>query len=71
MSPVNLVVMREIVPELLQEKATSEEIVSQSLALLLNPEHRKKALINYQEMREKLGEVGVCDRAAQEILEFI
>lgn len=71
MSPVNLVVMREIVPELLQEKATCENIVQESLDLLLNPKRRQQIFAGYQEMREKLGEVGVCDRAAQEILSFI
>ncbi|PSF38288.1 lipid-A-disaccharide synthase [Aphanothece hegewaldii CCALA 016] len=70
MSPVNLVVMKEIVPELLQEKAKSENIVQESLELLLNPKRRQQVFTDYQEMREKLGNVGVCDRAAQEILEF-
>lgn len=69
MSPPNLVVMREIVPELLQEKATAENIVKESIELLLNPERREQTLRDYQEMRDLLGEVGVCDRAAKEILE--
>ncbi|NEQ63568.1 MAG: lipid-A-disaccharide synthase, partial [Moorea sp. SIO4A1] len=34
MSPPNLVVMRSIVPELLQEQATPENIVRESLELL-------------------------------------
>jgi lipid-A-disaccharide synthase len=71
MSPVNLVVMREIVPELFQEAATSERIVEESLNLLLNPERRQKLAADYHEMRSLLGEVGVCDRAAKEILDFI
>jgi lipid-A-disaccharide synthase len=71
MSPPNLVVMREIVPELLQEKATSENIVKEALDLLLNTERRQQLLKDYQEMRQLLGEVGVCDRAAQEILQLI
>ena len=69
MSPPNLVVMREIVPELLQEKATAENIVKESMELLLNPQRREQTLKDYQEMRQLLGEVGVCDRAAKEILE--
>ncbi|MFM7405289.1 MAG: lipid-A-disaccharide synthase [Cuspidothrix sp.] len=67
-SPVNLVVMKEIVPEFLQEQATSENITQAAMELLLNPEKRQKTLINYQEMRQCLGEVGVCDRTAKEIL---
>lgn len=71
MSPPNLVLMREIVPELLQEKATAQNIVTESMELLLNPQRREQTLIDYQEMRDLLGEVGVCDRAAREILEVV
>jgi lipid-A-disaccharide synthase len=71
MSPVNLVVMKEIVPELLQEQATAARIVQESLDLLLNPERRQQTFNNYQIMRQSLGELGVCDRVAEEILGFI
>jgi lipid-A-disaccharide synthase len=67
-SPVNLVVMREIVPEFLQEKATAENITQATMELLLNSEKRQKTLTGYQEMRYSLGELGVCDRTAKEIL---
>jgi lipid-A-disaccharide synthase len=67
-SPVNLVVMREIVPEFLQEEATAENITQAAMTLLLNSEKREKTLLDYQEMRQSLGELGVCDRAAKEIL---
>ena len=68
MSPPNLVVMKPIVPELLQEEATPERIVAESLELLLNRERREQTLADYRQMRNSLGEVGVCDRAAGEIL---
>jgi len=67
-SPVNLVVMREIVPEFLQEKATTENITQAAMELLLNCQKRQKTLTDYQEMRYSLGELGVCDRTAKEIL---
>jgi lipid-A-disaccharide synthase len=70
MSPPNLVVMRSIVPELLQEQATPENIVREALELLLNPDRRQQTLLDYQEMRRLVGEVGVCDRAALEILQL-
>ena len=70
-SPPNLVVMREIIPELLQEQATAENIVQASMELLLNPERRAQTLADYTEMRQLLGEVGVCDRVAQEILQML
>lgn len=69
-SPVNLVVMREIVPEFLQEEATAENITQAAMEILLNPEKREKTLLDYQEMRQCLGELGVCDRTAKEILEM-
>ncbi|MDB9308746.1 lipid-A-disaccharide synthase [Aphanizomenon sp. CS-733/32] len=69
-SPVNLVVMREIVPEFLQEQATAENITQAAMELLLNPEKRQQTLTDYQEMRHCLGELGVCDRTAKEILKM-
>ncbi|MBF2018682.1 MAG: lipid-A-disaccharide synthase [Hydrococcus sp. C42_A2020_068] len=71
MSPSNLVVMKSIVPELFQEEATPERIVRESLELLLNRDRRQQTLADYSQMRACLGEVGVCDRAANEILEFV
>ncbi|NES01169.1 MAG: lipid-A-disaccharide synthase, partial [Symploca sp. SIO1B1] len=67
MSPPNLVVMRSIVPELLQDKATPENLVKEALELLFDEKRRQQTLADYQEMRQLLGEVGVCDRAAKEI----
>ena len=71
MSPPNLVEMKPIVPELLQEQATPENIQNAALELLLNPSRRQQTLADYQQMRSCLGEVGVCDRAAQEILQML
>ncbi|MGK7875315.1 MAG: lipid-A-disaccharide synthase [Xenococcaceae cyanobacterium] len=70
MSPPNLVVMKPIVPEFLQEEATAERIVQESLELLFNASRREQTLADYQQMRNSLGEVGVCDRAACEILQL-
>jgi lipid-A-disaccharide synthase len=70
MSPPNLVMMKEIVPELLQEEATIDRIVQESLDLLLNTERRQKTLENYDQMCTLLGEVGVCNRVAMEILGY-
>ncbi|MBG1261760.1 lipid-A-disaccharide synthase [Nostoc commune] len=69
-SPPNLVVMKPIVPEFLQEEATPENIIQAAMELLLNPSRRAQTLADYQEMRQSLGEVGVCDRVAQEILQM-
>ncbi|MGB3512080.1 MAG: lipid-A-disaccharide synthase [Microcoleaceae cyanobacterium] len=71
MSPPNLVEMKSIVPELFQEEATPKNMVSEALELLLNQERRAKIIADYQEMRQALGKVGVCDRAAQAILDLV
>ncbi|GBF86976.1 lipid-A-disaccharide synthase [Aphanothece sacrum FPU3] len=71
LSPPNLIVMKDIIPELLQEEATPERIVQESLDLILNTQRRQKTFDNYHQMRQLLGHVGVCDRAATEILHFI
>ena len=67
MSPPNLVVGKQIVPELLQEQATAQTIVQETLKLL-HPQARAQTLSDYEQMRSHLGTVGVCDRAALEIL---
>jgi lipid-A-disaccharide synthase len=68
MSPTNLVEMQPIVPELLQDEATADRIAAESLELILNAERRDRMLSDYRQMRQALGEPGVCDRVAQAIL---
>ncbi len=70
-SPPNLVLMEEIVPELLQTDATPERIAQAALEILSNSERRATMLAGYRRMRQELGEVGVCDRAAQEIFGMV
>jgi lipid-A-disaccharide synthase len=67
-SPPNLMLMEAIVPELLQRQATPDKIAREALEILLNPLRRQQIEENYQRMEGVVGEVGVCDRAAQEIL---
>ncbi len=67
-SPPNLLVMREILPEFIQETATSENIVEAAMEFLLNEQRQQKMKADYQDMQQFVGEIGVCDRAAKEIL---
>ena len=67
MSPTNLVEMKPIVPELLQDEATPDRIATESLELILNPDRRDRMLADYAQMRSALGDPGVCDRVAQAI----
>ena len=69
-SPVNLLVMEEIVPELLQEQATADNITQAAMEFLFNPQRSAQLKSDYQEMRQSMGEEGVCDRAAREILQM-
>ncbi len=71
MSPVNLVLMKSIVPELLQDRVTPANIVRESLPLMQNTPQREQLLQDYQKMRQGLGEIGACDRAAQSILAIL
>ncbi|MFM7384166.1 MAG: lipid-A-disaccharide synthase [Microcystaceae cyanobacterium] len=70
-SPPNIVLQRQIVPELLQEAATPDNIYQEALKFLQQPARREKLQADYQQLRTTLGEVGVCDRAAQEIFQFL
>ncbi len=68
MSPPNLIVNRQIVPELKQEAVTVENITNCALKLLQDKNQRQQILTDYQQMRSLLGTIGVCDRAAGEII---
>jgi lipid-A-disaccharide synthase len=63
--------MKPIVPEFIQETATPQNLVQAAMELLLNPERKQQMQVDYQEMQQYLGEVGVCDRAAKEILQML
>ena len=71
MSPPNLIVNQEIVPEFKQEEVTADNIAREALQLLSNPEKQQQMTRDYQRMRSLLGTVGVCDRAAQEIVNLV
>jgi lipid-A-disaccharide synthase len=70
-APVNLVLMREVVPELLQEEANPDRIAKECLDLLLNQQRRQKMLTEYAETRAGLGEAGTCDRVAREVFRML
>ena len=71
MSPPNLILNRQIVPELQQEAATADKIAETALELFFNKSRQEKMIADYQDMRSLLGESGVCDRASQEIWQMI
>lgn len=70
-SPVNLMENQPVVPEFLQWDATPESLSKAAIALLTDPEKRQTMLDGYAQMKRAMGEVGVCDRAANEILDML
>ncbi|MEL6778950.1 MAG: lipid-A-disaccharide synthase, partial [Cyanobacteria bacterium J06597_16] len=70
-SPVNLMENQPIVPEFLQWYAIPSDIGTAALALLTDADKRQTMLDGYQQMRQAMGAVGVCDRAANEILDML
>ena len=70
MSPPNLIVKKKIVPELQQEEATAARVAQKALELLNSEDQRAQILVDYQQVRSLLGEPGVCDRAAEAILQM-
>jgi lipid-A-disaccharide synthase len=70
-SPVNLLEMRTIVPEYVQEDTNPQNIAREGLDLLTNQPRRQQMHIDYAQMREKLGTPGVIQRGARAILSLI
>ena len=70
MSPPNLILDREVVPEFQQESATPDNVENKALELLENPIQCLKIIADYNRMRSQLGDEGVTERAANVILEF-
>ena len=70
-SPVNLLLNERLVPELLQDEFTSDSLVDLAIPLLEDTEERKIMLRGYDKFREYLGDPGVTNRAANEILSTI
>lgn len=70
-SPVNLMENQPIVPELLQWDATPETVSEAALALLTDDKKRQQMIAGYAQMKQAMGAVGVCDRAANELLDML
>jgi lipid-A-disaccharide synthase len=66
--PANLMLMRRIVPELIQYQATPHSIAQEALSLLQNGDRRAQVFADYQEMRQVMGKGDACDIAAIDIL---
>ena len=67
----NLILRRDVVPELLQDDASPEKICEWAENLLLDEEKRGKMIRDLREVKNSLGKPGVTDRVAGYIWESI
>jgi lipid-A-disaccharide synthase len=70
-SLVNLLVGRQVVPELLQGQVTGEELARRLEELLRDGEARRAQLEGLREVRATLGEPGAPERVAHEVAEVL
>lgn len=70
MCPVNLMLMRHIVPELLQYEATAERITQEAFSLLRDDVRREQVMQDYKDVRDVMGDGDACDVAAVDILQY-
>lgn len=70
-SLVNLIAESPIVPELLQDDANPERISNELFKLMYDENEKKLIQKGFQQVKEKLGEKGASDRAAQLALSCI
>lgn len=65
----NIVTGRRILPELIQNEATSANVSQAALRLMTDPAARAQARVDLQEVRVKLGEPGAVRRVASIVLD--
>jgi len=70
-SLVNLIAGEKVVPELLQDEVKAEVIAKELLSLSGNSEAREKILHSLQEVKEKLGDAGASENAADLAFELL
>lgn len=67
-SLVNLIMGREVVKELIQGDLNEENLVKELDQLLHNGKRQRKLLEDYEELKDRLGNVGASEKAADVIL---
>jgi lipid-A-disaccharide synthase len=66
-SLVNLIMDAEVVTELIQDNCNPKRI-KEALLKILNTEHRKKLLADYEILEDKLGGIGASEKTAKLIV---
>ena len=70
-SLVNLIAEKEVVPELIQQDFSEEVIVEKLRLLTTESEMRKQQLVDYQELKEKLGDMNTSETVARLIQGYL
>ncbi len=65
---VNILAEKELVPEILQERATAKNIAQEALSILGDSSRQREMKQNFQDLRNSLGSAGASKRAAELIL---
>lgn len=68
---INLIVGKTLLPELIQEDATPENITAHVLAMIRNPDRMDRMRRELSDARILLGEPGASDRAAGIAMELL
>ena len=68
-SLVNLVMDGEVVKELIQSDLTEDNLVKELDQLLHNSKRQRRMLEDYDELRDRLGNAGASEKAAEVIIE--
>jgi lipid-A-disaccharide synthase len=68
---VNVVAEKDIAPELIQKEANPQRIADEALRILRDPLLSRKMTEAMGEVRQKLGEPGAAQRAAQIVVSLL
>ena len=68
---VNIVAGEEVVPELIQSKATVKNITKEVVTLMNDTGRRENLRSRLLKVRKSLGDPGVLDRVAESMIDFI
>jgi len=68
---VNIVAGEEVVPELIQSKATVKNITKEVVTIMYDSERRENLRSRLLKVRKSLGDPGVLDRVAESMIDFI
>jgi lipid-A-disaccharide synthase len=70
-SLVNLIMDREVVKELIQGDLNEDNLVKELDQLLHNGKRQRRLLEDYEELKDKLGNVGASEKVAEVIIEAL